>query len=126
MIYASLHWGTAEPGIATLGPAPQALPKFKWIGFTGQVLRHPEWSTEAHVEDLRRQIDRALELGYNVYIARLWPMALKQLETETGMIADSARLAALQHMLHADYVATLAFDDPVAGPFHQLRRAPGR
>ena len=126
MIYASLHWGPAEPGIAALGPAPQALPKFKWIGFTGQVLRHPDWSTEAHVADLRRQIDRALELGYDVFIVRLWPMEQKQLETETGMIADGARLAALQRMLHTDYTATLAFDDSVAGPFHQLRRAPGR
>lgn len=126
MIYASLHWGPAEPGIEALGPAPQAAPKFKWIGFTSQVLRHPDWSTEAHVADLKRQIDRALDLGYDVFIARLWPMEQKQLETETGMIADSARLAALQRMLHADYTATLAFDDPVAGPFHQLRRTPGR
>jgi len=126
MVYASLHWGPAEPGVGALGPAPQALPKFKWIGFTGQVLRHPEWNTEAHVADLRRQIDRALELGYDVLVARLWPMEQKQLETETGMVADSARLAALHRMLRADYTATLAFDDPVAGPFHRLRRAPGR
>ena len=126
MIYASLHWGAAEPGIDTLGPAPQVLPKFKWIGFTGQVLRHPEWTTDAHVADLRRQIDRALELGYDVLVARLWPMEQRQLETETGMVADSARLAALHRMLRADYVATLAFDDPVAGPFHRLKRAPGR
>ena len=126
MIYASLHWGTAEPGVDTLGPAPQTVPKFKWIGFTGQVLRHPEWSTEAHVADLRRQIDRALELGYEVLLARLWPMEQKQLETETGMVADSARLAALHRMLRTDYIATLAFDDPVAGPFHRLRRAPNR
>ncbi|MDP3158832.1 MAG: hypothetical protein Q8N31_02360 [Reyranella sp.] len=126
MIYASLHWGTAEPGVDTLRPAPQALPKFKWIGFTGQVLRHPEWTTEAHVADLRRQIDRALELGYEVLLARLWPMEQKQLETETGMVADSQRLAALHRMLRTDYTATLAFDDPVAGPFHRLRRAPGR
>jgi len=126
MIYASLHWGPAEPGVEALGPAPQAVPKFKWIGFTGQVLRHPEWTTEAHVADLRRQIDRALELGYDVLVARLWPMAQKQLETETGMVADSARLAALHRLLRTDYTATLAFDDPVAGPFHRLKRAPGR
>jgi len=126
MVYASLHWGPAEPGIDALGPAPQTLPKFKWIGFTGQVLRHPEWTTEAHVADLRRQIDHALELGYDVLLARLWPMAQKQLETETGMVADSARLAALHRMLRTDYTATLAFDDPVAGPFHRLRRAAGR
>ncbi len=126
MIYASLHWGTAEPGVAVLGPAPQARPKFKWIGFTSQMLRHPEWTTEALVADLRRQIDRAIDLGYDVLVARLWPMEPRQLETETGMIADSARLAALHRMLRTDYTATLAFDDPVAGPFHRLRRAPGR
>ena len=59
-------------------------------------------------------------------LARLWPMEQKQLETETGMVADSARLAALHRMLRTDYIATLAFDDPVAGPFHRLRRAPNR
>jgi hypothetical protein len=126
MIYASLHWGTVEPGTGVLGPAPQAQPKFKWIGFTAEVLRHPEWTTEAHVADLRRQIDRALDLGYDVLLARLWPMEQKQLETETGMVADRQRLAALHRMLRTDFTATLAFDDPVAGPFHRLRRAPGR
>ena len=126
MVYASLHWAPAEPGVDALGPAPQASPRFKWIGFTSQVLRHPEWSTDAHVADLRRQIDRALELGYDVLLARLWPLEQWQLETATGMIADGARLAALHRMLRTDYTATLAFDDPVAGPFHRLRRAPGR
>ena len=42
------------------------------------------------------------------------------------VVADSARLAALHRMLRTDYTATLAFDDPVAGPFHRLRRAPNR
>jgi hypothetical protein len=126
MIYASLHWGTVEPGTGVLGPAPQARPKFKWIGFTAEVLRHPEWTTAAHVADLRRQIDRALDLGYDVLLARLWPMERKQLETETGMVADRQRLAALHRMLRTDFTATLAFDDPVTGPFHQLRRVPGR
>ncbi len=126
MIYASLHWGTVEPGTGVLGPAPQAQPKFKWIGFSAEVLRHPEWTTEAHVAGLRRQIDRALDLGYDVLLARLWPMEQKQLETETGMVADRQRLAALHRMLRTDFTATPAFDDPVAGPFHRLRRAPGR
>jgi hypothetical protein len=76
MVYGSLHWGSAEPGSDTLGPAPQAAPKFKWIGVTGQVLRHPDWSDERQVADLRRQIDRALELGYDVLVVRLWDMDL--------------------------------------------------
>jgi hypothetical protein len=94
MVYGSLHWGSAEPGSDTLGPAPQAAPKFKWIGVTGQVLRHPDWSDERQVADLRRQIDCALELGYDVLVVRLWDIDLDQLETATGMVADSSRLAA--------------------------------
>lgn len=126
MVYASLHWGTAEPGVSGLGSAPQALPKFKWIGFTGNVLRHPDWSTERHVEALRREIDRALELGYEVMVVRLWDIPEAQLLTETGMVADAARLGALQRMLRTDYVATPATVDPVAGSVYRLRRAAGR
>ena len=126
MVYASLHWGTAEPGVAGLGPAPQPLPKFKWIGFTGDVLRHPDWSTQRHVEALRRQIDRALELGYEVLVVRLWDIPETQLLTETGMVADAARLGALQRMLRTDYVATPLSVDPVAGSVHRLQRVAGR
>ena len=46
-----------------------SLPRFKWIGFTGQVLRHPDWSDRRLADDLRQQIDRALELGYAVLVA---------------------------------------------------------
>lgn len=126
MVYASLHWGTAEPGVAGLGPAPQALPRFKWIGFTGDVLRHPDWSTDRHVESLRRQIERALALGYEVLVVRLWDIPEAQLLTETGMVADAARLGALQRMLRTDFVATPVSVDPVAGPLYRLQRTAGR
>ena len=126
MVYGSLYWGTAEPGTDTLGPPPQSTPKFKWIGFTGQVLRHPDWSDERQVSDLRQQIDHALALGYEVLVVRLWDMDLAQLEVATGMVADSARLEALRRLLHDDYVATPAFVDPVAGAVHRLQKKPGR
>jgi len=126
MVYASLYWGETEPGIDGLGPAPQASPKFKWIGLISQVLRHPDWSTERHVDDLRHRIDRALELGYDVMVVRLWDITPAQLQTETGMVADSARLGALHDMLRADYTATPVFVDPVAGPIRRLQRAAGR
>lgn len=125
MIYASLYWGESEPGTADLGPAPQAEPKFKWIGFTAQVIRHPEWSVEQHVADLKQQIDRALDLGYDVLIVRLWHMRQSELETATGMIVDSARLAALSAMIHREYVAIPTVDDPLAGQIDRLERARG-
>jgi hypothetical protein len=122
MVYGSLHWGISEPGTESLGPAPQALPKFKWIGFAGQVLRHPDWSDQRLAADLRRQIDRALELGYDVMVVRLWGMDQAELESATGMVAGGARLAALRSLLHDDYTASLVFTDPVAGPVHRLQR----
>lgn len=126
MVYGSLHWGQAEPGTAPLGPAPQEAPRFKWIGFTGNVLRHPEWSDKELVDDLRAQIDRALDLGYAVLVLRLWDMDPHQLETATGMVASRERLDALRRLLHDDYVATQAFIDPVAGVVDRLAKKPGR
>ena len=123
MPYGSLHWGIEEPGVDGLGPPPQSQPKFKWIGFIGQLLRHHEWSTEQQTADLRRQIDRALELGYVVLLVRLGHIGQDQLERESGMIADRRQLAALRAVLQRDYVAEPAFTDPVMGPFDRLRRA---
>ena len=42
------------------------------------------------------------------------------------MVADAARLGALQRMLRTDYVATPVSVDPVAGSVYRLRRAAGR
>jgi len=126
MVYGSLYWGTNDPGVAGLGPAPQKDPKFKWIGFTGQVLRHPDWSDEQLVDDLRGQIDHALDLGYDVLVIRLWDMDPYQLEVATGMVASSERIQALRTMLREDYVATQAFIDPVAGAVDRLKKRPGR
>jgi len=123
MPYGALYWGLEEPGVDGLGPAPQARPKFKWIGFIGQLLRHSDWSIEQQTADLRRQIDHALALGYDVLLVRLGHVDLDQLERETGMIADRRQLAALRAMLQHDYVAEPAFTDPVMGPFDRLRRA---
>ena len=126
MVYGSLYWGYNDPGVAGLGPAPQKEPRFKWIGFTGQVLRHPDWSDEQLVDDLRGQIDRALDLGYDVLVIRLWDMTPYQLEVATGMVASSARIQALRRMMREDYVATQAFIDTVAGAVDRLKKRPGR
>jgi hypothetical protein len=126
MTYGSLHWGVEEPGVDRLGPPPQVLPKFKWIGFMGQLLRHADWTAEQQTADLRRQIDRALELGYDVLMVRLWNIDQAQLERESGMIADRRQLEALRTMLHRDYVGVPAFVDPVMGAFDRLQRTPGR
>lgn len=123
MPYGSLYWGIEEPGVDGLGPPPQARPKFKWIGFIGQLLRHHDWTVEQQTADLRRQIDRALELGYDVLLVRLAHVDQAQLEQESGMIASRRELAALRQVLLRDYVIEPAFTDPVMGPFDRLKAA---
>lgn len=122
-IYAALQWGMTDPGTRALGPAPQETPRFKWIGLASEALRHPEWGVDRQVAELRRQIDRAMSLGYDVVVARLWDMDETRLETTTVRIVDSGQLAALRTMLHRDYAAGFLFDDPLAGRFYRLQPA---
>ena len=123
MPYGALYWGLDEPGVDRLGPAPQAQPKFKWIGFIGQLLRHSDWTIDQQTADLRHEIDKAMALGYDVLLVRLAHVDLDQLERETGMVASRRQLAALQATLQHDYIFEPAFTDPVMGSFDRLRRA---
>ncbi len=126
MGYAAYHWDHPRWGTDALGPAPQDKPKFKWIGIAADLVYFPEWSLEKRTSEMRRQIDRALELGYDVVSVEVWNMTLDTLLTTTGMVADRQKIGALHAMLHRDFTATLIGDDPVAGPLYRLQRAPGR
>ena len=42
------------------------------------------------------------------------------------MVADRHWLAEMRAMLHRDYVAVPAFDDPTIGAIDHLQRKPGR
>lgn len=126
MTYTSAYWGRIYPGVDELGPAPQATPKFKWIGFASPFMLHPDWSNDAIVAELRRQIDRALDLGYDVVIVNLWDMDLKYLEHLNSSIASTERIHACWNMLHRDFDATELPKDPVLGSFYRLRRKAGR
>ena len=123
MVYASLHWGKAEPGVATLGPAPQEKPVFKWIGVGSDLLRHSDWSVEQHVAGLQAQIDRALELGYDVLISQQWELDEAGLQATISILNNQSHTGPIWHLLHERYRAEPAFDDPVAGRFYRLRRA---
>ena len=107
-------------------PISQAKPKFKWIGFASPFMLHPDWTDEVLAGELRRQIDRALLLGYDVVVVNLWDMDLKYLKHLNGSIAAPTRIRALWNMLHRDYDATELPRDPVLGSFYRLKAKPGR
>ena len=123
MIYLSLHWGRTSPGIDALLPPPQAEPRFKWIGVFGSVLVTPRLAPEEHADELGRQIDRALALGYTVLVGDVWLQPANEMAKTTGTIASAATVTALYRRLHERYTAEPAFTDPHTGPYFRLRRA---
>ena len=124
MVYASLHWGKNEPGVEKLGPAPQEKPVFKWIGVGSDLLRHSDWTADQHVASLQAQIDRALELGYDVVISQQWELDEAGLAATIGTLSNQSHIGAIWRMLHARYHAKKAFADPLAGRFYHLLRNP--
>ena len=100
------------------------MPKFKWIGFAHQALWHPDWSDARQVADMKRQIDRALELGYDVLISQQWELDEPGLAATIGTLSNQSHAGAIWRMLHARYHADKAFDDALGGRFYHLRRNP--
>jgi hypothetical protein len=121
MLYLSLHWGRTNHSVFRVKAAPDSSLRFKWIGLINSVLDTPRLSPEEHAAALRRQIDRAFELGYDVIVSDLWTWPLGQMEKSAGTVADKATMAALYRALHG-YQAEPAFTDPSTGPYFRLRR----
>jgi hypothetical protein len=112
-------------GAATIAPAPQADPKFKWIAVDAGAIRHPDWTAEQHAASIKHDIDQALDGGYKVAISDVWSWSEDELAGQLGGLSAASRAAAIHKMLHDNYEAEPAFSDPVAGPYYALRRRVG-
>ena len=113
-------------GTATIGPAPSADPKFKWIAIDAGAIRHPDWTAEQHAASIKRDIDQALDRGYKVAVSDVWSWSPDELAGQLGGLSAADRATAIYRMLHDNYEAQPAFSDPVAGTYYELRRRPGR
>ena len=109
-------------GAATVGPAPSADPKFKWIAVDAGAIRHPAWTAEQHAASIKRDIDLALDRGYRVAASDVWSWSVDELAAQLGGLAAANRASAIHKMLHDNYQAQLVFTDPTAGPYYELRR----
>ena len=113
-------------GAVTIGPAPTADPKFKWIAVDAGAIRHPDWTAEQHAASIKRDIDQALDRGYKVAVSDVWSWSPDELAGQLGGLSAADRATAIYGMLHDNYEAQPAFSDPVAGTYYELRRRPGR
>jgi hypothetical protein len=111
-------------GAVTIGPAPQAAPKFKWIAVDAGAIRHPDWTAEQHAQSIKHDIDQALDRGYKVAISDVWTWSADELAGQLGGLSAANRAAAIHKMLHDNYEAQPAFSDSVAGNYYELGRRP--
>ncbi len=95
MNYAALSWGQSLPGTDRLGPAPQASPKFKWIGFRRQHHLPPRRHGRRACGVAEGANRAALSLGYQVYVVRLWDLDDAGLNAATGTMRQADHSAAL-------------------------------
>jgi hypothetical protein len=109
-------------GIASIGRAPVADPKFKWISIDTGAIRHPERPADADARTIRHDIDQALDLGYRVAISDVWTWDVNELAGQLGGLSAAGHAPAIHAALHDNYEATPVLSDPFAGAYFELRR----
>ncbi len=110
-----------------LGPAPSPLPKFKFIALVNAPIHHPGDDSIQTADRLAGEIDRALDLGYEVVADYVWEMSEPAFVAYMSTVCDAPKAKAIYSMLHRRFTATPLFDDPVAKKFYRIQRnADGR
>lgn len=109
-------------GAVTPPPAPSATPKFKWIAIAAGAIRHPDWTAEQHAQSIKRDIDQALDRGYQVAVSDVWSWSADELAGQLGGLAAANRAAAIVKMLHDNFDARQVFSDPTVGAYYVLQR----
>jgi len=102
-------------------PAP-ANQHFKWIDATTPTIMHPAWSAEQVAMVIKRSIDAALDLDYQVVAG---PAYLAPEQAWAGSFATVARPdvpQAIYAMIATNYVLKPAFTDPHGGTYAILTR----
>ena len=113
-------WGTDRA--PALAPAPSAHPKFKWIAITAGGVRHPGWTAEEHAAALKRDIDRALDLGYEVVASNFWDWDVTELASQLSSLSAANRAPAIYKMLHENYQASPVFYARGVAIYFELQR----
>jgi hypothetical protein len=106
----SAMWTHRPPGVCDLGRAPQAVPKFKWIGLFPPIIAKPSMTDEAFLGALKTELDCAFDKGYRVIAGPVWEMPTGQLAGFMTSINAQARAPALRSFLDK-YQAR-----PIGGP----------
>jgi len=115
-------WGGDWTYFETLGPAPTSKPKFKLLALVNGPVHKPNATGEELAKNLKSQIERVMDLGYDVVTNRVWAWSDAQLEASLASVADKEKSRWLYRALHENFTAIPVFTDPTAGPYFRLQR----
>jgi len=108
-------------------PAPQPIPKYKFIILSEEATQSKSRTPEQSVARVKGSIDTALDSGYTVIACCGWEWKAEKMVDAFSSISDPAKPLALHKMLHDNYdgtpVYTYPSDPPVPQtPYHELKR----
>ena len=92
------------------------------IAVTAGGIRHPGWTAEEHAAAIKRDIDRALDLGYQVVASSFWDWDVTELAAQLSGLSAANRAPAIYKMLHDNYQASPVFYAWPIGGYHELQR----
>ncbi|MDP1838718.1 MAG: hypothetical protein Q8N31_10315 [Reyranella sp.] len=115
-------WGGDWTYFDKLGPAPAAKPKFKFLALVNGPLHKPSATGEELAKNLKGQIERVMDLGYEVVANVVWTWSEAQVEASLATVADKEKAKGLYRALHENFTATPTFSDPTTGPYFRLQR----
>ncbi len=118
--FATWDGSWAEP--AALPPAPSPRPTFKIIAAVGIPVHHPEWSAARQANELRQQIDAALDRGYQVVAGSEYLLPEHDWAASFLTVAPAAVPEAMRRMLEADFRLTPVYDDKFLGTYAIVSR----
>ncbi|MDI1264117.1 MAG: hypothetical protein PS018_12755, partial [bacterium] len=117
------HWDGRWDYLATLGPSPTPKTKFKILALVSGPVNKSGLSPEELAEDLQHQIEKVMDLGYDVVASDIWGWDLSRVESSLSTVANQEKSEAIYRMLHSKFTGAPAFSDPVAGQFYKIQRA---
>lgn len=119
-----LLWGQHWDGVCDLGPAPQAVPKFKWISLFGSSIRHPEWTPAQHAEALARQLECAVDKGYSLLAGSIWEGSAEHLADKMITIGGGKTAFALHQVMRRNFSSRIVLEASEEGSYSLLTPRP--
>jgi hypothetical protein len=119
-----LLWGQRWEGVCDLGPAPLAVPKFKWISLFGSSVWHPEWTPAHHAEALSKQLQCAVDKGYRLIAGPIWAGSAEHLAEKMITLGGAKTAYAMHEVMRRDFDSRIILETSEEGPYSLLTPRP--